>query len=276
MSKEMENYLFYAHRFMGNWREFQIDTLFYSAWVFLKSLVLAVFIDLAYDARFLMGSVIQGLGNLADGTSNEITLFAEKAQETVEMFSTSTVFGSIGGVELIAPDFAINWPFWLIAFAAGRTSSRVGSTAGYIVGLIFLYVALIPEFSQELSTREFITQTFGKLALAGFGAIYSGYIPRKKKERALTTSRGMFKFSMNVPDQSTFKELCVVVNTLESSKFCERINVDPDEYPPEGQNFCAVKGSVIGPKLLLPGARMTLEKMLPKLKITSTEVSSLG
>lgn len=235
---------YYIYEKLGSIKESDLDTPFIAIWVFMKSLVFGAFFDLLYNLY-----------------------------PTVKALLTEEL-------NIPPPEFTINFPFWIIAFAAGRTATRLGSIIGHIAGLVFLYIALLPELYDSTDLQTFIINAFGKFVLYGLGAWSTKLYRRKSRDPGIyRTRKGMFRFEIKTSDETEAQNIkSAVENLANNSCMCDKHEVYIDAKPESSKmTRYIIRGMLSGPRFSLPGLKQSFENLFVDDKqIKSTPFLNLG
>lgn len=268
MNKELEEYLYRFYNLLGTWRDMKLDSPFYALVVFLKSIgmgylfhVLFNILHWVYGTIKVMNAAVPTQASGADSTG-----VAQRFEQAV----------SSGGFPEL---WTITYPFFIVAYAAGRTTARIGNVLGYLVGLFFLWVALLPEIGSSTGLQELIPIAIAKVVAFGFGAWStkrdsSLWSDRRTSRKAKT---GMFRYTLGRfrTQEEAQIALAQIQRFLQASSYVS--NKSAEVVTHDKESF-SVSGEVYGVKYALPSVRKSLEALLQQggKKFEATSIIDVG
>ncbi|MFH1667470.1 MAG: hypothetical protein ABH884_00395 [Candidatus Komeilibacteria bacterium] len=194
----------WLRRFVDSITNVDIAMPFYALWFFLKSVFWGLVIDLVYDALFAALATLKWFG---------IIIFTNKEPLLIDYVNWHTV------------TFAIDWPFWIIAFAAGRMSTAMNNILSHLISFVLLGFALSPEIIGYIDLPTFLEAGIVKFAIFGLGAVLAKIKYRKPdRKRRRVSNKGVLGFHYGLRAKKELERTLTIITSLANEINCKITN----------------------------------------------------
>lgn len=267
--QKKEEYLFRFQELLGAWKEVTWDSPLWAVYIFLKSIGLGFIYHLLFNlVTWVIKLGVQFFESRSIAQAQ--TTGADSLRVVVEQIANPIAWSW--------PSLSISYPLFIVAFAAGRTATRVGNVLGYLTGIIFLGVALAPELAQTSRVSELISISIFKIFVFAFGAWSTSSIGNPGAHRWQQygeKTQGLFRYTLSgLRNQKEADAILLQLRQFVGS--FNDCNVSDGSVIRLGKGNYVVSGVVSGWKYRLPKVRSSLEVLFPGKRIEATSIVETG
>ncbi|MCR4280122.1 MAG: hypothetical protein NUV82_01705 [Candidatus Komeilibacteria bacterium] len=214
-----------------------------SVWVLLKSVFLGIILDVAAD---IIVYVYENGERLVAGTTEAVSAVDSTAVSDSLVVSSSPIYQQLFAQTPLV--VAIDWPYLILAFAAGRMATKLNNGVTLLVSFLVLAISLSPQFDQASSLSEFIPYSLLTLGAYGLGAVFA-----KKKElpinaeSRIANKKGLFTFEIQCKSEEDAQNEKVNLETIfYHISYASVKDLAIEERGIGRERRCMLRGNVIG------------------------------